>query len=66
MCKSTLWNKLSKNGQLIVDWRLCERLVCATFYPGGRGEGEGTWLFFGWVCAARDSKLAPRSKTNFP
>ena len=21
-----------------------------------------TWVFFGWVCAARDSKLAPRSK----
>ena len=21
---------------------------------------------FGWICAARDSKLAPRSKTNFP
>ena len=26
----------------------------------------GTWVFFGWVCAARDSKLAPRSKKNFP
>ena len=24
--------------------------------------GGGTWVFFGWVCAARDSKLAPRSK----
>ena len=31
---------------------------------GGR-EG-GTWVFFGWVCAARDSKLAPRSKKNSP
>ena len=32
-----------------------------------RGLGEGTWVFFGWVCAARDSKLAPRSKKkNFP
>ena len=29
--------------------------------PGGR-----TWVFFGWVCAAWDSKLAPRSKKNFP
>ena len=25
----------------------------------------GTWVFFGWVCAARDFKLAPRSKKNF-
>ena len=24
--------------------------------------GGGTWVFLGWVCAARDSKLAPRSK----
>ena len=31
------------------------------FPPGG-----GTWVFFGWVCATRDSKLAPRSKKNFP
>ena len=27
----------------------------------GRGGG-GTWVFFGLVCAARDSKLAPRSQ----
>ena len=27
-------------------------------FPGG---GD-TWVFFGWVCAAQDSKLAPRSK----
>ena len=26
----------------------------------------GTWVFFGWVCAARDSKLAPRSKKISP
>ena len=32
-----------------------------TSTPGG-----GTWVFFGWVCAARDSKLAPRSKKNSP
>ena len=25
-----------------------------------------TWVFFGCVCAARDSKLAPRSKKKFP
>ena len=35
-----------------------------TLKPGG--GGGGTWVFFGWVCAARDSKLAPRSKKNFP
>ena len=28
------------------------------------GSG-GTWVFFGWVCAALDSKLAPRSKNKF-
>ena len=28
--------------------------------------GGGTWVFFGWVCAARDSKLAPRSRKIFP
>ena len=32
---------------------------------GGTGGG-GTWVFFGWVCAARDSKLASRSKKNSP
>ena len=26
----------------------------------------GTWVFFGWACAARDSKLAPRSRKKFP
>ena len=30
------------------------------------GVGGGTWVFFGWVCAARASKLAPRSKKKFP
>ena len=29
-------------------------------------RGGGTWVFFGWVCAARDSKMAPRSGKNFP
>ena len=28
--------------------------------------GGGPWVFFGWVSAARDSKLAPRSKKIFP
>ena len=31
-----------------------------------RGGGGGTWVFFRWVSAARDSKLAPLSRKNFP
>ena len=27
-----------------------------------RGGGGGSWVFLGWVCAARATKLAPRSK----
>ena len=34
----------------------------STQYPRGGGD----WVFFGWVCAARDSKLSPRSKKDFP
>ena len=26
------------------------------------GGGGGPWVFFGWVCTARDSKFAPRSR----
>ena len=33
---------------------------------GGCSPEGGTWVFFGWVCAARDSKLTPRSRKNFP
>ena len=33
---------------------------------GGFLPGGGTWVFFGWVCAARDFKLAPRSKKISP
>ena len=32
VCKSTLWNELSTNGQRIVDWHLCKRLACVAFY----------------------------------
>ena len=32
----------------------------------GKSARGGTWVFLGWVCAAQDSKLAPRSKTKFP
>ena len=31
-----------------------------------RGGGGGTWVLFGWVCAARHSKLAPCSKKISP
>ena len=43
---------------------------CAGFRSGVMAEvlfpGGGTWVFFGWVSAARYSKLAPRSRKNFP
>ena len=41
----------------------CEKigLLWSDLAPGG-----GTWVFLRWVCAARDSKLAPRSRKNFP
>ena len=35
------------------------KFCAVTWLPGG---GGGTWAFFGLVCAARDSKLAPRSR----
>ena len=41
-------------------------LYIAVYNPGGEGGGGGTWVFFGSVFAAQDSKLAPRSKTNSP
>ena len=34
--------------------------------PGRGGGGRGTWVLFGWVCAARGSKLALCSKKTFP
>ena len=41
----------------------CKRLqLTIVGRPGGGGV---TWVFLGWVCAARDSKLAPRSKKTF-
>ena len=33
-----------------------------TLHSNYTARGGGTWVYFGWVCAARDSKLAPRSK----
>ena len=41
----------------------CAGIVVNYNYPRG---GGGHWVFFGWVCAARESKLAPCSKKNFP
>ena len=38
-----------------------------TDFPSlGNWPGGGTWVFFGWLCTAWDSKLAPLSKTKFP
>ena len=50
---------------------LYRHFYCVELEKGGLGmrlipPGGGTWVFFGWVCAARDSKLAPRSGKNFP
>ena len=39
------------------DWNPPVQPSVALGTPGG-----GTWVFFGWVCAAQDSKLAPRFK----
>ena len=39
---------------------------CLREQRAGGGGGGGPLVFFGWVCAARDSKLAPRSKKNSP
>ena len=44
------------------DWNPPVQPSVALGTPGG----GGTWVFFGWVCAAQDSKLAPRSKKKFP
>ena len=33
---------------------------------GRSRRGGGTWVFFGCICAARDSKLVPRLKKKFP
>ena len=49
--------------QLITHIGLRLGLDVMSLAGGGRG---GTWVFFGWVCAARDSKLAPRSKKISP
>ena len=52
---------LPSSGSLLIYpvFPLCVNSICP--FPRGRS----TWVFFGWVCAARDSKLSPRSKKNF-
>ena len=42
------------------------RYLCTVKRRYNEPPGGGTWVFLGWVCAARDFKLAPRSKKNFP
>ena len=41
---------------------LNRRNELASSCPHSPGAGGSTWVFFGWGRAARDSKLAPRSK----
>ena len=45
-------------------WSKCYEVNQELMHTGTQCPGGGTWLFFGWVCAAWDSKLAPRSKKN--
>ena len=40
-----------------------ERIPLTVYIKSPEG---GHLVFFGWVCAARESKLALRSKKNFP
>ena len=63
MQKKQLKNRFIKPPKPIGSFFLCERIEPRRHFPGGGGT---TWVFFGWVCAARDSKLAPRSKKNSP
>ena len=54
---------MNNRDELVTDrWTLPTAPVTRT---EPRVGGGGTWVFFGWGCAARDSKLAPRSKKNF-
>ena len=46
-----------------VSQQFLAEVVAATLVLHARG---GTWVFFGWVYTARDSKLPPRSRKNFP
>ena len=59
------WPDYYKNTMEMVSYKLYLFANHPVAPRRGGGEG-GTWVFFGWVCAARDSKLSPRSKKNFP
>ena len=63
--------ELRHQGKIIVTSQLSINLTQLITHIGlrlglhvmslARGGG-GTWVFFGWVCTARDSKFAPRSR----
>ena len=59
-----------RNVAILVKRGLCPDYIIRLFsYNNTTGEYNSrgdTWVFFGWACAARDSKLAPRSKKKFP
>ena len=58
---SLLFDLLFNNGDR-TQWSPIRSLIIRVIKPGG----GGAWVFFGWVCAARDSKLATRSKKKSP
>ena len=72
MCSVSLWNtsldkiegfvKKANNFHSTIKFT-AEMSETEITFPGGRGK---TWVFLGCVCAARDSKLAPRSKKKIP
>ena len=60
--------KYTFSSDLVRGVHLCmsfKRQSCEMQETRAAAQG-GTWVFFGWVCAPRDSKLAPRSKKNSP
>ena len=59
-----------KTSEVTIDAILTELIFNVdgfrTFHAPAPGGGGGIWVFFGWVCAVRDSKLTPRSKKISP
>ena len=53
--------RIKNDRKLITDFLIYECLHLTGPEVPGEGGGVGIWVFFGWVCAARDSKLAPHS-----
>ena len=51
---------------LLLRWTPRASFACYLNYLRNFITRGGTWVFFGWVCAALDSKLAPRSKKIIP